>query len=342
MNEIKTSIRGVTRFSGREIMKALFTLTTAMLLSGCLAIIPVIAPSAKNIEPNIGSEFPYESKFVKVLGSDIHYIDEGNGPTVILIHGNPTSSYLWRNIIPHLTDHYRVIAPDLIGMGKSDKPDIPYRFDDHTNYFAGFVEALALQDVALVLHDWGGGIGLDYAAGNSGNVRAIALMEAVVKPMNWSMADAPTKYMFKRFRDPEDGHKINAVDNYFVEKLLPMMAGRDLSPEEMEFYSAPYPTVESRKPVAQWPREIPFDDGPDDNVTRIGDNYHWLTKSDVPVLALHATPGLIFQEAFMQQLQTELPRMQSVNIGSGLHYLQEVQPTKIGKSLVDWLQDIDQ
>ena len=313
----------------------------ALMLTGCLRVMPMLAPSAKNVEPNISAAFPYESKYIDVFGSKMHYVDEGNGPSVILLHGNPTSSYLWRNVIPRLTDDYRVIAPDLIGMGKSDKPELSYRFDDHTRYFSGFVEAMGLKDVALVLHDWGGGIGIDYAANNPANVRAIALMEAVVKPMRWDMADMGTRYLFGRLRDPEDGHEIVAVNNYFVERMLPMMSGREMTDEEMQVYRAPYPSVESRKPVAQWPREIPFDNSPEDNAKRIGGNYKWLQNSDVPVLALHASPGVIFQKEFLEELQLELPRMTSVNVGSGMHYLQEVQPTIIGDSVSAWLTVID-
>lgn len=324
-----------------KIIVALAIAVIALTLSGCLSVMPMVAPSAKNIEPDISGEFPFESKYVEVLGSNMHYIDEGTGPTVVLVHGNPTSSYLWRNVVPRLTGKFRVIALDLIGMGKSDRPDLDYRFPDHARYFSGFMEEMELEDVALVLHDWGGGVGLDYAAQNSSNVRAIAVMEAVVKPMRWEMADLPTRYLFGRLRDPEDGYKIAAVNNYFVERILPMMSGRDFTDEEMSVYRSPYPTIESRKLIAQWPREIPFDDGPEDNVKRISANYEWLKNSDVPVLAMHASPGAIFKKGFMEELRSELPRMQVVDLGSGIHYLQEVQPTLIGDSVAGWLANLD-
>lgn len=325
----------------RRFPKLLVVIASVLSLTGCLGVMPMLAPSAKNVEPNISAEFPFESKYVTVLGSRMHYIDEGTGPIVVLVHGNPTSSYLWRNVVPRLSSEYRVIALDLIGMGKSDKPDLGYRFSDHADYFSGFVRAMGLSDIALVLHDWGGGVGLDYAARNPRNVRAIAVMEAVVKPMRWEMADMPTRYLFGRLRDPDDGFKIVAVDNYFVERMLPMMSGRRLTDEEMTVYRAPYPTVDSRKLIAQWPREIPFDDGPADNVERIGANYEWLKNSDVPVLALHASPGAIFQRDFMEELRAELPRMKVINIGSGMHYLQEVQPTLIGDSVAGWLESLE-
>ncbi|MEL7088814.1 MAG: haloalkane dehalogenase [Planctomycetota bacterium] len=261
--------------------------------AGCLQVMPALAPKAKQVETPIGDAFAYPSRYVEVHGSTMHYVEAGQGPVVLLLHGNPTSSYLWRNVIPHLRDRYRVIAPDLIGMGKSDQPDLAYRFADHTHYIDGFIEAMELEDVALVLHDWGGAIGLDYAARNERNVRAVAVMEAVIKPMSLEDdGDFATRYLFGRFRDPEDGHQIIAEDNYFVEKLLPMMTGRKLTEAEMEAYRAPYPTVKSRQPVAQWPREIPFDGEPADNHQRIGDNYAWLQNArEVPLLILHAEPA---------------------------------------------------
>ena len=243
----------------------------AMVSAGCLSLMPTFAPSAEDVEPNISAEFPYAYRTIDVRGSKMAYIDIGpaDAAPIVLVHGNPTSAYLWRNVIPHLTGVGRVVAVDLIGMGKSDKPDIAYRFDDHAQYFLEFMQAMVLQDVVLVLHDWGGAIGIDYAARQKGNVRGIVVMEAVMKPMSLADADFATRYLFGRLRDPEDGNQIIAVDNFFVEKLLPMMSGRALTDEEMAAYRAPYLTIASRKPVAQWPREIPLDGTPVDNSQRI-------------------------------------------------------------------------
>ncbi|MEL7232893.1 MAG: alpha/beta fold hydrolase, partial [Chloroflexota bacterium] len=134
----------------------------------------------------ISTDFPFESRFVDVHGSKMHYVDVGEGAPVLFLHGNPTSSYLWRNIIPHMSDHARCIAPDLIGMGKSDKPDIPYRFDDHYRYITGFIEALDLTNITLVIHDWGSALGFHYAMQHEDNVKGVAFMEAIVRPMSWS------------------------------------------------------------------------------------------------------------------------------------------------------------
>ena len=308
----------------------------APILVGCMSIMPAVAPKAKNIEANISDAFPYASKYVDVNGSRMHYVESGEGPTIVLVHGNPTSSYLWRNVIPQLDQAHRVIALDLIGMGKSDKPDIDYRLNDHIDYFQGFMDAMDLQDVTLVLHDWGGGIGLTYARNNPDNVEAIALMEAVVMPMSMSDADMATRFLFTRFRDPEKGQKINGEDNYFVEKLLPMMAGRKLTEEETRVYQEPFPTYESRRPVWQWPMEIPFDGTPSDNTATLQSNLAWMKRTDTPMLLVTADPGIIWTKKTLPGLTDQLPDLETVSIGSGLHYIQEVQPTEIGALVNDW------
>ena len=306
--------------------------------TACLQILTAMAPGVSEVEDGISPEFPYASKFIEVKGSRMHYVEAGTGDPIILLHGNPTSSYLWRNVIPGLKDSGRVIAPDLIGMGKSDKPDIEYTFQDHVAYFAAFMDAMALKNVTLVLHDWGGGVGSDYAASNLENVRAIVYMEAVMKPMPWDAANAVEKYIFGRFRDPADGHQLIAVENFFVEKMLVMMSGREFSETEMNVYRAPFPTVESRKPVAMWPREIPFiGDGPDRNIQRIGANYNAIRESKVPVLMLYASPGAIFKEDFVQAIKAEMPRVEQRFIGEGLHYLQETKPGRIAQETREWL-----
>lgn len=315
---------------------------SVLMLSGCLAVMPAIAPKAKNVEEEISADFPYTYKYVEVGGSRMAYVEAGDpeGAPILLVHGNPTSAYLWRNVIPHLESQGRVIAVDLIGMGKSDKPDIAYRFDDHATYFSGFVEAMGLDDIVLVLHDWGGGLGTDYAARHEDNVRGIAMFEMVAKPMSLSNADIATRYLFSRMRDPEDGYELIVEQNFFVEKLLPMAAARELTDDEMAHYRAPYQTEESRRPVRQWPLEIPLDGEPADNTRRIGANYDWLRESDVPLLMLYADPGMIWTKKTRPDLFEELPRMQTISVGSGMHYLQEVQPTLIGTTIADWIETL--
>lgn len=318
------------------------TFSLAMLasifLAGCTQIIPMIAPKMEH-EDNISTAFPYESEYVNVLGSRMHYVDEGpkDAPVVVLVHGNPTSSYLWRNIIPELSKTHRVVAPDLIGMGKSDKPDLDYTLQDHQKYFAGFMRTLNLQNISLVLHDWGGGIGVHYAHTHKENIKDIMMIEAVHRPMEWSEADMVGRYLFQRFRDPEDGYELIVEDHYFVEKLLPMMAGRDLSEQEMNSYRAPYVELEDRKPIRQWPLEIPISGTPERNVKSVGANYAYLKNSNVPLHFVHAEPGLIYSPVVVEGLKRDIPRARFTNVGEGLHFLQESKPRQLSDIISKWL-----
>ncbi len=308
--------------------------------SGCMKIIPAIAPGV-DAEPSISAAFPYESKFVEVLGSRMHYIDEGEGDPILFIHGNPTSSYLWRNVIPHVRKAGRVVAVDLIGMGKSDKPDLAYELSDHIEYVEAFIEALELENILLVLHDWGGGIGFDYAMRHPENVRGIAFMEAVLRPSRWQDAPAIARYLFKNLRDEKTGYDLIVRDNYFVENLMPMMAGRDLSEEEMDYYRAPYLKEADRKPIRVWPQEIPLDGVPERNQIRMSATYEKLKNSTMPLLLLTADPGMIMDPNLVATLKRELPRMTTEEIGPGMHYVQETQPTNIGKALNRWITGLE-
>src|SRR5713226_9229742 len=212
----------------------------------------------------ISAAFPYESKFVEVLGSKMHYVEEGSGDPVLFLHGNPTSSYLWRNVIPHVSSLGRCIVLDLIGMGKSDKPAIEYRFVDHARYVDGFIEALGLRNITLVIHDWGSALGFHYARRNEGNVKGIAFMEAIVRPLTWGEWPEQAKGMFQAFRTPGTGEQMIMDNNMFVEATLPGAMLRKLSDEEMNHYREPYPDRESRLPLWRWPNEIPIDGEPAD------------------------------------------------------------------------------
>ncbi len=307
-------------------------------ISSCMKIIPSIAPGV-NAEKNIGDQFDFTTHYVEVLGSKMHYVDEGQGEVVIMLHGNPTSSYLWRNIIPKVSETHRVIAPDLIGMGKSDKPDIEYTLQDHIRYFTAFVNELDLQDITLVMHDWGGGIGLSYHTNSPGNVKRLVLMEAVIKPFYWGEVDMMTEYIFKNLRDEDYGYKLIVEENYFVEKLLPMFSGRELSQTEMDFYRAPYVTKASRKPIRKWPQEIAIDEEPRRNYLLIRKNYEFLkiVQDMKPILILYGEPGAIFNSDLVSELRQNFPGAEFQSIGPGMHYLQEAQPTRISNVLATWL-----
>lgn len=289
----------------------------------------------------ISSEFPYESHFIEVLGSKIHYIDEGQGPTFLFLHGNPTSSYLWRNIIPHITPLGRAVALDLIGMGKSDKPDIDYRLPTHIQYVEAFIQKLELKDMILVIHDWGSAIGFHYAMQNEKNVRGIVFMESIWRTFSWKDMSLIEKFLFKRFRHPKKGHKMIVKKNFFIEKVLPMFVVRKLSEKEMDHYREPYREEASRKPVLVWPNEIPIDGHPQDNAEIVEQYNAKLKESDMPKLLLWAKPGAIIKEKNKDRIKNEFKNVKDVYVGKGKHYLQEDHPDKIGSAIVEWFQSLE-
>ena len=288
----------------------------------------------------VSADFPFESNFVDVHGSKMHYVESGEGTPILFLHGNPTSSYLWRNVIPYAARHGRAIAVDLIGMGRSDKPNLDYRFFDHLKYVEGFVEAMSLHDIVLVLHDWGGGLGVSYARRHPDNVVGIAAMEAVLRTSSWSDTNLMERLMFKRMRHPVKGDRMNLDKNFFVRRILPMMVKRKLTKAELDAYGAPFTTRESRKPVAVWPREIPFDGEPVDMQAEISANYAWYKSVPIPKLFLHAKPGVIFKKAAVEELEREVAGLESRSVGDGKHYIQEDNPDAIGNALEGWLPTV--
>jgi haloalkane dehalogenase len=289
----------------------------------------------------ISAAFPFESKYVEVLGSNIHYIDEGEGDPILFLHGQPTSSYLWRNIIPHLTSQGRCIAPDLIGFGKSDKPDIEYRFFDHVKYIEGFIDALGLRNITLVVHDWGSGLGLHYAMRNESNIKGIAMMEAILMSIpSWDAFPADFQEIFKGFRTPEVGWDMLVNQNMFVEAVLPNAIVRDLTDEEMNIYREPFLDPESRKPVWRWPNELPIAGEPADVAEAVDAYGARLQQSDLPKLLFHATPGGLIPPQMVEWCRENFSNLKTVDIGPGVHYLQEDNPHLIGSELAAWYQGL--
>lgn len=293
----------------------------------------------------ISPEFPFEKKFVEVNGSNMAYVDEGEGPVVLFLHGNPTSMYLWRNIIPYVTDNHRAIAVDLIGMGDSDKPDIGYTFGENAEYIDGFIEALELKDITLVIHDWGSVIGMRYARLNPDNVRAVAFMEAIVTP-GFPVTDyvdmGPEVGEFMRnVRTDGLGEEMILEGNFFVEGMLPAQVVRGLTEEEMAVYRKPFPTPESRLPTLQWPRELPIAGGPSETVEAVIANGTWLESSTIPKLFLYSVPGTIATAEYIEHMRSNLSNLTVVEAGPGLHFLQEDQPHMIGAAISDWLEGVE-
>ncbi len=285
--------------------------------------------------------FPYPSRYAEVLGSAMHYVEAGQGKPILLLHGNPTSSYLWRNIIPFLAPHGRVIAVDLIGMGKSDKPAIDYTYAQHIQYVEGFIETMGLEDVALVIHDWGSALGLDYASRHPDNVRGIAMMEAILPPMFPGYFDSLPPFIadfFTMARDPVLGPELLLNQNIFIEEILPGNVIRPLGEAEMNFYRSPYPTPVSRTPLLVWPRQVPIDGTPVDVVAMVERYSAWLEQSQLPKLHLHVTPGALNTDDVMAYLSERLSNYETVNVGEGLHFIQEDHPEVIGLAIADWLR----
>ena len=287
-------------------------------------------------QATISAAFNFQPRYIDVHNSRIHYIDAGAGDPILFLHGNPTSSYLWRNIIPHLTSSGRCIAMDLIGMGQSDKPPIEYRFVDHARYVDGFIEALSLKNITLVIHDWGSALGFHYAMRHENNIKGIAFMEAILKTAAW--ADFPPDFRlgFKLFRTPLIGWLMIAGLNIFVEQILPKAIVRKLTKEERDHYRGPYKKIRDRTPLWRWPNEIPIEGKPSD-VTEIVDAYsRWLQGTDIPKLLFFAHPGGIVAEPTVVWCRQKLKNLDTVDIGKGIHYLQEDNPHLIGAELAKW------
>jgi haloalkane dehalogenase len=289
---------------------------------------------------SISADFPYESNYIEVHGSKIHYVDEGSGDPILFLHGNPTSSYLWRNIMPYLTSMGRCIALDLIGMGKSDKPDLEYRFVDHVKYVEGYIEKMGLKNITLVIHDWGSALGFHYAMRHEDKIKGIVFMEAIIKPLSWEEFPSDFKEVFQAFRTPEVGWDMIMNKNMFVEQMLPGTIVRKLSEEEMNHYREPFKEPSSRKPTYRWPNEVPINGEPPD-VTKLVETYNQkLQQSEVPKLLFYATPGAIVPAPMVEWCQQNLKNLKTVNIGQGVHFLQEDNPHLIGSELAKWFGSI--
>ncbi len=285
----------------------------------------------------IATDFPFESKYVEILGSRMHYIDEGQGDPILFSHGNPTSSYLWRNIIPHVVSKGRCIAPDLIGMGKSDKPNLKYQFEDHYRFLLAFINQLDLDSITLVIHDWGSGLGFHFAACHPDRIKGIAFMEAILRPVTWDDFPPDFKMGFKLMRTPYIGWLMISVMNFFIKKILPQATHRKLTPVEIETYNQPYPTIASRRPIRQWPREIPINGHPVRMQKIIAEYSQKMQESLYPKLLLYANPGGLITAEGVKWCQKHLKNLNTVELGTGLHYVQEDHPEKIGKAIANWM-----
>jgi haloalkane dehalogenase len=290
----------------------------------------------------ISTEEPAKHR-VEVNGRSMAYSMRGTGDPIVLLHGNPTSSYLWRNVIPHLETLGRCIAPDLIGMGDSDKlePSGPdrYRFVEHRAFLDGLLAALGVEDkVTLVVHDWGSALGFDWANRYQGRVKGIAYMEAIVRPMTKAEWPQPIQKLFQGFRSP-DGEAMVLDKNVFVERVLPGSVLRGLTDAEMAVYRRPFAEPgESRRPTLTWPRQIPLGGEPEDVVAIVQAYADWLQASDVPKLFVNAEPGAILTGAQRAFCRT-WPNQREVTV-KGSHFIQEDSPDEIGQAIAAWLRTL--
>ena len=287
----------------------------------------------------ISATDPYERKRVAVLDSEMAYVETGSGNPIIFLHGNPTSSYLWRNVMPHLDGLGRCLAPDLIGMGQSGKnPGGSYRFADHSRYIDAWFEALRVENAVLVLHDWGGGLGFHWAARNPSKVRAIAYMETIVVPVVWDDWPERARNVFQGMRS-EAGEAMVLEKNIFIEGILPNAIIRDLSQEEHDTYRSPWSEPgEGRRPMLTWPRQIPIEGEPADVVEAVETYGAWLARSEVPKLFINADPGSILIGR-QREICRAWPNQTEVTV-KGRHFVQEDSPREIGEAIAGFVRGL--
>ncbi|PCJ71924.1 MAG: haloalkane dehalogenase [Rhodobiaceae bacterium] len=323
-----------------------FELTRRGALTVGLAAGAVTAIPANAAEKPIGTA-PLPSKRAKALDLEMAYVEIGEGDPIVFLHGNPTSSYLWRNIMPYASAFGRCIAPDLIGMGGSDKrplqegedPDARYSFFEHQRYLDALLENLGVtENVTLVIHDWGSALGFDWARRNEDKVKGICFMEGFTRPFSYSEMDWVPWAMFKAFKS-DLGDWMALEQNMFVEQILPASILREMTEEEMSYYRAPYLNAgEDRRPTLTWPREVPFDGEPKSTHEMVARLSEWLKTNDIPKLFVNAEPGALIQGEVRDFVRT-WRNQQEITV-RGIHFIQEDSPHEIGAALEKWLPSL--
>ena len=287
-------------------------------------------------ELSISAEDNYTRQRVSVLDTDMAYVDVGQGDPIVFLHGNPTSSYLWRNVIPHLEKSARCLAPDMVGMGSSGKsPNGSYRFVDHSKYLDAWFDAVIPDSkVTLVVHDWGSALGFHWARRYPDRIKGVAYMEAIVRPLTWETWPEQARRNFQGMRSSA-GEEMVLEKNVFVERILPGSVLRGLTEEELTIYRRPYQEAgESRRPTLTWPREIPLDGEPADVVEIVDDYAQWLSSSQIPKLFVNADPGAMLTGAQREFCRT-WPNQREVTV-RGAHFIQEDSPADVGAAIAQW------
>jgi haloalkane dehalogenase len=304
-----------------------------------------IRPLATEPASKISAAYPYQKKRRRVFGREMAYVEAGKGDPIVLLHGNPTSSYLWRNVLPHLQSRGRCIAPDLIGMGDSDKlPDTgpgSYRFVEHRRYLDALLEALGVRErVILVIHDWGSALGFDWANRHREAVKGIAYMEAILRPQGWDHWDNANMRPALQALRSEAGEEMVLRENFFIEQILPKAILRKLCADEMAAYRRPFAEPgEGRRPTLTWVRQIPIEGEPADVTTIVTAYADWLAKSNVPKLFIKAEPGLLVAGGANLDFARRFPAQTEVTV-AGVHYVQEDSPNEIGQAIAGWIRTL--
>jgi len=273
-------------------------------------------------------------------GKKMTYVEMGEGGPIVFLHGNPTSSYLWRNVMPHLSALGRCIAPDLIGMGDSEKLDNPgpdsYRFVEHREYLDAFLDAMGItENVTLVIHDWGSALGFDWARRHPNAIKGVVYMEAIVRPVTWDEWNQEARPVFEAFRSPA-GEGMVLEKNTFVERVLPGSVLRKMTEAEMDVYRRPFADAgEDRRPTLTWPRQIPIEGTPEDVTRIVADYADWMSSNELPKLFINADPGAILIGAPRDFCRTW--KNQTEVTVSGSHFIQEDSPDEIGDAIAVWL-----
>jgi len=287
----------------------------------------------------IATPEPTTVRRIDVLDSFLSYRETGAGSPVVFLHGNPTSSYVWRNVLPLVAPRGLCLAPDLIGMGHSGKPESPYRFQDHARYLDAWFSALELRDVVLVGYDWGGVLALDWARRHRDRVRGVVVFETFLQPMRWSDYPPQGAELFRALRTPGVGEKLVLEQNAFLEKSLSNGVKRGLAEADRAEYYAPFPDPASRRPMLQWPRELPIDGEPADVAAVVVENGQWLAKSPgIPKLLLTFDgKGLSNSPSLVAWAQRTMQNLEVVPLGAAGHHAPEDAPDAIGGAIVAWL-----
>jgi haloalkane dehalogenase len=290
----------------------------------------------------ISSDFKYSKSFMTINGKNLAYVDSGEGDPIVFLHGNPTSSYLWRNVMPHLKGMGRLVAPDLIGMGDSDKLDNSgpgrYTFIEHAEYLYALFDELNLNNVTLVIHDWGSALGFNWAALNPEKIKSIVYMEAITGPIeSWDDWPEQARNIFQLFRS-DAGEELILEKNFFVERVFAGDVGmhRALEKQELDAYIKPFEKEgESRRPTLTWPRQIPIEGEPTEVVEIVKNYAKFMSETQLPKLFINADPGSILIGK-QREVARKWPNQKEVTVNGG-HFIQEVSPDEIGESIKDFL-----